>query len=153
MTGSKYANHPLVRFVRSLPGEYYLTKEAAELLGVDGSQLTYIAKHSPTPLGPTHQFSYGAIPVRLYTRERIDEIEAYLAKRTGAQSGTPAIWSRTESRDRKHKLVQVRDNHDRAAAATAAGDLEKAAEFERRAAATHTALKKQRAKRLKELGR
>lgn len=75
---------PTTRFVRSLPGEYFMTREVAKMLDVSRrtlSRLSAETKDLPEEqkLGPSFYVHFGKIAVYLYTTTDIERLRAYLA--------------------------------------------------------------------------
>src|SRR3954462_11006517 len=127
----RYANHPMVKYVRSVPDDYYLAREVCELLDCSAATLIYLPKRSGLPLGPSHQAKYGSVILHLYTQQRIDAIAEYLTTyrqpRGGPRHGPETMWTRTEQTHRWRERNRMRNYHKRAVIHTAAGETEKAA--------------------------
>jgi hypothetical protein len=127
---SRYANHPMIKYVRSLPGEFYLAREVAQMVGCSPRMLAYINKHSPTPMGATHQAQYGGTALHLYTPERVEEIREYLRARVTKadqgyrQKGPAVMWTHTEAAQRRRERDRAR-HYRRKAAQYRATDREK----------------------------
>lgn len=62
---------PTVRFVRSLPGEYYMVSEAAKMIGVSPHTLRQYV--SDPNLSPTKCANFGKVRIYLYTMEDIQK--------------------------------------------------------------------------------
>lgn len=106
---------PVTRFVRSLPGDYFMLREAAH--ACDVSQFTlrkFIAENVEECL-PSKVTQFGKIRVYLYTREDIVRIQAYLAKQNvvldyngpAKKMGRPALYTK-EQMDERKKLYTKR---------------------------------------------
>lgn len=148
----RYADHPLVKFVRSLDGEYYLIREVAQMLGVSEPMLTYLRRSSPTPLGATHKAQYGSIMIRLYTPERIAEIAEYMKTATGhdlgnAKRGPAQMWTPTEYHRRRRDQDRLRRYRQRAVSYRQRGMEKEATRMDRMATAMDTRLEKARVRR------
>lgn len=147
-----YANHPLVQFVRSLEGEFYLAREVAEQLEVSKSMLALVRQNSPHPMGATHKAQYGSIVLHLYTPQRIAEIAEYMRTSAGhdlgnRKRGPVAMWTKTEQQRRRRNFDRARQYRKRAEGYRAAGSEKQAARMERMAAAVVTQLEKARQRR------
>jgi hypothetical protein len=113
----RYADHPIVQFVRSLDGDYYLRVEAAESLGIAQSMLPYLATRNPElQLGPSHRAMYGEVELLLYTPERIEEIRTYLKtnKRTQRAIGHRRMFTPIEVQERRRLGGRMREYRKRA---------------------------------------
>lgn len=138
ITATKYGNHPLVKYVRSMDEELYLGREVAEQLGCSSAMLAYLRHTSPTPMGATHKAQYGATQMHLYTPARIAEIEAYLKqisrKKNGGtrrRRGPVKLWTTTEMYNRARAFDRVRNYRRRALAYREAGAVDKAVRLEK----------------------
>jgi hypothetical protein len=151
-----YSQHPMVRYVRSLPGTYYLRTEAAEALECAPTLLAYIAtKHPDLPLGPSHRATYGGHTLLLYTPERVEEIHAWMVARNRLQGHgrTTTVWTTAEMQDRRRAQARRKSYLRRAKDYQAAGRDEDAALLLAAAKAEDTTLKQDRAERLAQLAR
>lgn len=151
-----YAKHPVVRYVRSLPGNYYLRTEAAEALGCAPSVLSYLAvKHPDLPLGPTHRANYGNVELLLYTPERVEEIRVFMKKnkvgprnRHNVRMFTPAeLQQRRRTRGRAYSYRSRAKDYD------VEGRTEDAALLRKAADDVDVELAKEKAKRVTEMAR
>lgn len=79
MTNTKRMDPP-TRFVRSLDGEYFMLREAAEIVGIS-SQALRKTVHDTTINVPSFWVKFGKLKIYLYTREDIEEIRAWLKRR------------------------------------------------------------------------
>lgn len=149
--GATYGSHPLVRYVRSLEGEYYLIREVAEMLGCSMRRLEWLRGHTDPPLGATHRAQYGGTVVHLYTPERIEAISEYLkqaaAKATQKHHGSLSLWTTTERHQRERDLGRAYRYRARAAAYTAKGKTEEAAQQTEKSVTMLANLEKARLKR------
>lgn len=152
-SGQPYADHPIVQYVRSLPEEYYLTREVCEQVGCSHSMLLYLQRRSPTPLGATHRVRYGAVSVHLYTAARVAAIKHYLdhevtrVDQGNRRRGQTVIWTKTELIKRRRAKDRARQYHQRAIRYRAEGREADAARLERMEAATMSKLDRARVKR------
>jgi hypothetical protein len=72
---------PTTRFVRSLPGEYFLLREAAAACGVSPFVLRkYISEDVPE-CTPSKYTMFGKVKIYLYTKADIKSIQDYMKKR------------------------------------------------------------------------
>lgn len=126
--GSRYGDHPMVKYVRSLPGEFYLTREVADMLDVSEDQLVHLRRHAHPPLGPTHRAQYGGVTLYLYSAQRAAEIAERVKTTRGA--GRPSLWTKTESTRRRRDRIRARNYRVRAAKYTEQGQLEQAARMQ-----------------------
>lgn len=95
---------PATRFVRSLPGDYFLLREAAQYLGVSQFILRkYIADDVPE-CTPSKFAMFGKVKIYLYTREDIESIQKHIAKRAtiyehdgqARRVGRPPTYTKSE---------------------------------------------------------
>lgn len=110
---------PVTRFVRSLDGEYFMVREAAELLSVSDRTLRRLivdTKDRPKPedrMVPSFKALFGKIKVYLYTQADIEKIRGYLADQRQVlpldeedgtkKTGRPRKWT-TEQRKQRNRL-------------------------------------------------
>jgi hypothetical protein len=102
---------PSTRFVRSLDGEYFMLREAAEMLGVSHRTLRiYLADpETKDELGPSFCAYFGKVKIYLYTREDIEKIRKYLTSRktvfrtneTPRPTGRPPKWTSKQRKERQ----------------------------------------------------
>jgi len=71
---------PSTRFVRSLDGEYFMLREAAEILGISSQSLRKTV-HTKDVEAPSFWVMFGKLKIYLYTREDIEEVRAWLKAR------------------------------------------------------------------------
>lgn len=128
---------PATRFVRSLPGDYFLLREAAEATGVSQFTLRKMIADDIPGCTPSKYAMFGKIKIYLYTRQDIENIRKYLGNRhqifnhTGMAKriGRPPTYSKAERRDRsrlyskawywrnREKILKSRGDKEGAAAA------------------------------------
>jgi hypothetical protein len=154
--GPRYANHPLVQFVRALDGEFYLTREVADQVDCSVAMLDYLRRRSTDPLGPTHQARYGGIELHLYTPERIAEIAKYIAEnsrhaRGQGRHGPTILWTRTEQLARSRNMDRARNYRVRGARYAAEGKTKEAARMAKMNTTLRAKLDKERAKRYQQV--
>lgn len=130
-----YGGHPMVQFVRSLEGEFYLAREVAEQLGCSRTMLAYLCNRSDPPLGPTHRAQYGSVVLNLYTPERVAELAEYykqVAKvdKGNHRRGPTPMWTQTEARRRIREQNRVVNYRVRAAACREQGREKEAIRLE-----------------------
>jgi hypothetical protein len=152
--GDTYAMHPLVRWVRSLPEDYFLPMEVAEQLDIAPSMLHYWATaHPGLSLGPSHHARYQDITISLYTTERVEHIRAFLDSHHAIHPtrGAARLFSAAESQRRRRVRNRIKDLHKRAPGFAARGMEEKAAQMLHDAGAMRVMLDQEKAQRIKEL--
>lgn len=133
---------PTTRFVRSLDGDYFMLREAAEMLGVHHRTLrTLIKDLSDQELGPSFVAYMGKVKIYLYTREDIEAIRQHMENRRTVYpafgepkaSGRPRIYSVEERRERQRKYSQAHYYRRRAQALVEEGRTKEAKEAQRKA--------------------
>lgn len=100
---------PVTRFVRSLPGEYFMLREAAHACDVSQFTLRKFIAEDVKECLPSKTTKFGKIRVYLYTREDIARIQEHLAKQVhvfdyagpAKKMGRPSIYSKEEMEERK----------------------------------------------------
>lgn len=133
---ASYANHPMIRYVRSLPGNYLLRREVADQLGCAHTTLSYLGRPgAPKGLGPTHTAKYGGITLNLYTPERVEQIRRYLSRtaRNVPRRGRPKMWNSAENLARRRERARMYAYRARARKYSQAGDEGTASVLMRRA--------------------
>jgi hypothetical protein len=127
---------PSTRFVRSLDGDYYMLREAAEVLGVKHTLLRSLMRDPDhKDLGPTFCTFFGKIKLYLYTKEDIARIREYLTKRKQvfrnsdlvAFKGRPRIWSPEQRKERNKLYSKAYYYRKKVEQHTASGDTAEAA--------------------------
>jgi hypothetical protein len=152
--GANYADHPMVRWVRSLDEPYMMRFEVAQTLDITLSHLSYLAKNFPgEELGPTHRAAYQDVEILLYTADRVEHMRDFLASHadSGRGRGRSRMFTAAELQERRRKGNRVRDYRKRAAIAMEAGKKEQAASMLVRADAIDKDLREGKAKRTAEL--
>ena len=99
---------PATHFVRSLPGGYFMLREAAEATGVSQFTLRKMIADDIPNCTPSKYAMFGKIKIYLYTRDDIENIRKYLGNRhqifnhTGMakRTGRPATYTRKERKER-----------------------------------------------------
>lgn len=131
-----YASHPMIRYVRSLPGDFLLRREVAETLGCSHAEISYLGRAGgPEGLGPTHTAKYGAVTLNLYTPERVERIREHLRRESpGApRRGRPRMWSADEVDRRRKERARMYAYRYRARKYREAGDDDYADVLDKRA--------------------
>lgn len=126
----------MIRYVRSLPGNYLLRREVADQLGCAHTTISYLGRPAgPKGLGPTHTAKYGAVTLNLYTPERVEAIRLYLSRvaRHSPRRGRPRIWSSEENIARRRQHARMYAYRSRARKYSADGDADTASVLTRRA--------------------
>lgn len=149
---TRYANHPIIKYVRSMPEPLYLPREVAQQLNVAARSLRYAQQHSEAALGPTHKAQYGATVLHLYTPQRIEQLRAYFDRndtpgQKAVRRGPPKLWTQTETASRRRRFDQARKYSFRAVDYDSAGNTAMAEKMRGKAAATLAQLEKQRLER------
>ena len=70
---------PATRFVRSLPGDYFMLREAAELTGVSSYTLRKLIAANANGLVPSKEARFGELKIYLYTRDDIERLNDHFA--------------------------------------------------------------------------
>ena len=71
---------PSTRFVRALDGDFYMLREAAEMLGVSTQTLRKTV-HDEKINAPSFWVMFGKLKIYLYTRDDIEEVRAWFKAR------------------------------------------------------------------------
>ena len=107
---------PATRFVRSLPGDYFMLREAAELTGASPYTLRKLIANNEEGLTPSKWAWFGKVKIYLYTREDIDRLHEHFAHtrqvydhdgvQAKRQGGRPATFTKEErvTRNRLHSM-------------------------------------------------
>lgn len=127
---------PVIRFVRSLEGEWLTLSEVARAIQVPEDTLRGWRRTDPATFGPTELTHLGDLPVCLYSLEDLERVRV-AAKHNAA--GKPRMWSADEVRSRRARTMKARYYEVRAAKHTEDGDLRLAAS----ARATHLDLRRE----------
>jgi len=124
---------PSTRFVRSLDGDYFMLREAAEILGVKHTLLRSLMRsddNKDRSLEPTFCTFFGKVKLYLYTKDDIARIRVYLTKRKQVFrntelanfKGRPRIWTNEERKDRNRLYSRAYYYRKKAEEHTANGD-------------------------------
>ena len=152
---ARYADHPMIRWVRSYPDDYYTRMEAAESLDVTLSMLTWFAQRFPEAhLGPSHKARYQGIEIMLYSPERMEEIRAWVENYKATRvrrRGRQRMFTAAELQYRRRMGGRARDYRRRAKAYETDGRMDDAAALREAAVALEAELAKDRATREEEL--
>lgn len=112
---------PATRYVRSLPGNYFMLKEAAEMVGVSQYVLRKLIQDEDAGeakaegLTPSKYAPMGNNKIYLYTREDIDRLTAHFSDRKRVvdidgpinRGGRPPIYTRAERKERNRLHSQA----------------------------------------------
>lgn len=112
---------PATRYVRSLPGNYFMLKEVSEMVGVSQYVLRKLiqdedAGEAKAPgLTPSKYAPMGNNKIYLYTREDVENLRAHFANRRRVveidgpinRGGRPPIYTREERRERNRLHSQA----------------------------------------------
>lgn len=148
---SAEALDPTTRFVRSLDGDYFMLREAAEMLGVHHRTLRNLIRDYPEQeLGPSYVAYMGKVKIYLYTREDIEAIRqhmadrktVYLASGEPKAVGRPRIYTVEERRERQRRYSQAHYYRRKAEALAEEGRDKEAKEALRKADQLTKELKK-----------
>lgn len=102
---------PATRFVRSLPGDYFLLREAAQHLGVSQFTLRRFIADDVPECTPSKYAMFGKVKIYLYTRDDIESIKTHLDSRSTVYAhdgqarkvGRPPTYTK-EQRDYRSRL-------------------------------------------------
>lgn len=72
---------PATRFVRSLPGDFFLLREAADAIGVSQFVLRKFIADGTEGCTPSKYAMFGKVKIYLYTRDDIETIRQHLSAR------------------------------------------------------------------------
>lgn len=112
---------PATRYVRSLPGNYFMLKEAAEMVGVSQYVLRKLIQDEDAGeakaegLTPSKYAPMGNNKIYLYTREDVERLQVHFANRKRVveidgpinRGGRPPIYTREERRERNRLHSQA----------------------------------------------
>lgn len=106
---------PVTRFVRSLPGDYFMLREAAHACDVSQFTLRKFIAEDVKECLPSKTTQFGKIRVYLYTREDIERIQKHLEQQSrvydyngpAKKMGRPSIYTK-EQMDERKKLYTKR---------------------------------------------
>lgn len=99
---------PATRFVRSLKGEYFLLREAAEAVGTSQFVLRKFISDGDIECSPSKYAQFGKTRIYLYTREDIESIRQNIEKKYGVydhlgphkKPGRPPKYNREQRKQR-----------------------------------------------------
>lgn len=99
---------PAVAFVRSLPGEFFMLREVAEMVGVSQYTLRNLIANDAEGLTPSNFAMFGNVKIYLYTRDDIARLQKHFERRLevlkyngqSAKVGRPALYTKEERRER-----------------------------------------------------
>ena len=99
---------PAVAFVRSLPGEFFMLREVAEMVGVSQYTLRNLIANDVEGLTPSNFAMFGNVKIYLYTRDDIARLKKHFERRLevlkyngqSAKVGRPALYTKEERRER-----------------------------------------------------
>ncbi len=99
---------PAVAFVRSLPGEFFMLREVAEMVGVSQYTLRNLIANDAEGLTPSNFAMFGNVKIYLYTRDDIGRLQKHFERRLevlkyngqSAKVGRPALYTKEERRER-----------------------------------------------------
>lgn len=153
MTKQAVRMDPTTRFVRSLPGKYFMLREAALQLGVSDRTLRRLLKEHGSDLGPSKTADFGQ-RIYLYTRADIEKIRVHFESIRQVVSfdeqprptGRPPKWSDDQRKERQR--LYGNNNYHRAKAeyARGAGDMAKVAKHEAKIAENDRVLEEMESK-------
>lgn len=132
---------PVTRFVRSLPGDYFMLREAAHACDVSQFTLRKFIAENVVECLPSKVTQFGKIRVYLYTREDIQRIQEYLSHQNvvldfngpAKKMGRPALYTKEQMDERKKLYTKRWYWRNRAKLLAERGDTDGAAEALRRA--------------------
>lgn len=148
---------PSTRFVRSLDGEYFMLREAAEYLGVSSVTLRSAMKDDTEKWGPSFCAWFGKVKIYLYTKADLERISKNLADRKRvfrnseeySATGRPKKWSDEENVRRQRLYSQHHYYRRRVVAMNEEGRGDAAAEAEVKVQSIQAQLDEQEAEKNK----
>jgi len=122
---------PATRFVRSLPGDYFLLREAAEAVGTSQFILRKMIQDGPSDCAPSKYAQFGKTKIYLYTREDIEAIRKHIEvmhsvhdhNGPARKPGRPAKFSKTQRRERARLYSKAWYWKNRAKVLAESGDI------------------------------
>lgn len=132
---------PATTFVRSLPGTYYMVREAAAILGVSHRTLRKLNESTDpehSALKPSFIGKLGQVRIYLYTEDDLNTIREYMSTRrrvfpnqgrTDLPMGRPARFTKEERKVRQRLYSKAHYYGKRAEEELDKGDMEKAGEY------------------------
>jgi len=141
---------PTTRFVRSLPGKYFMVREAAAMLGVRHPVLRALLKEDKE-LGPSFCVFFGKVKVYLYTAEDIERVRVYLTQRKRvfrntditSSLGRPQKWTEEQRKERQRLYSSSHYYRRRAEKLDAEGRTDEAEKAKAKVADIEKQLRKQ----------
>ncbi len=110
-TNKRSGPDPATRFVRSLPGDYFMLREAAEELKLSPYTLRKYIVEDIDGLVPSKAVMFGKVQVYLYTKDDIERMRSVLASREQVRpydrKGRPSKYS-LEQRNERARLFSRR---------------------------------------------
>lgn len=98
---------PATSFVRQLEGDWYLLREAADMVGVSQGTLRKLITNEVEGLVPGHYTMFGRNKIYLYTIEDIDRLREHFSQRLRVYtndgkrtSGRPQVYTHEERKVR-----------------------------------------------------
>lgn len=106
---------PAEAFVRSLDGEFFMLREAAEMVGVSQYTLRTLIAAEADGLTPSNYAMFGKVKIYLYTRADIERLREHFKRRLevrkfdgpAPKSGRPPIYTKDERRERNRLHSQA----------------------------------------------
>jgi hypothetical protein len=101
---------PIVRAVRELDGEYYLTSEVSQAIGIPAPTLRKLAKGPKAKeLGPSQTMLYGQVRIGLYSPADLRRLAAHFKDEKAKPSpmgrvGRPRLWTVEEQAERQRRF-------------------------------------------------
>ena len=106
---------PATAFVRSLPGEFFMLREVAEMVGVSQYVLRNLIAKDAEGLLPSNYAMFGNVKIYLYTRADIERLQKHFERRMvvreydgqSPKAGRPALYTREERLARNRLYSQA----------------------------------------------
>ena len=126
---------PATAFVRSLPGEFFMLREVAEMVGVSQYTLRNLIAKNAEGLTPSNYAMFGSVKIYLYTRADIDRLQKHFERRLEVRKydgqspkvGRPALYTKEERLERNRLHSQAYYWHKRHDRLVTEGRLDEAA--------------------------
>ena len=128
---------PITEMVRALPGDYYILREVADVLGVTARLLRRLRVSHPE-LGPAASMMKGSIRVYLYTPDDVTRLLEHVTAHPPQQASR--LWTAAEYLERQRGHTAVRYWRRRATALALRGDSDGAQAASERADQTRRRL-------------
>lgn len=149
----KAAVSPIIKYVRSIEGNYMTLAEVARALNVVEETLRLWRKRDPERFGPSLMTHFGDVPVYLYSLDDLERVRRNAKERGIAKCGRPRLWTVREGQARQRRMTRVSYLRARAKVLRAEGESARAGEMERKARDMNRALQSESKARRKALGR